>query len=390
MRYTIKQAVFLLAMLVLLLITPVDKAHADLYQDVQNVLAGAQALDVQLKGTTLSAASLCGPLVAANQSARNLVNSITRINAALAEPLQIDAATLSALDSLSNTALSLANEGLRLSVDLKMLSGVANALTLKDGIVAMLQLADDIGTMADRIGEMSDKILAMSDNIGLMADRILVTQQLQSQNLRAVQQGMVQTQQNSVLVVSVVETATNDLTLSRLVTEGNLLAAQLSAIVVNPMAMKTQLANAATAVQTYLGKVVWVQALVQSQALSSTSYVSAASLLHQQNLAIMTTSLGTALEGYAVAISGLQAITSTPTLSASLKSMLQLSADIGLMADRILEMGDSILKMADNIGMMADQILAVQQVQTAQVAATRASVLTAQTFAVNLIQLKRL
>lgn len=382
--------VYLLVMTVLCLIVSVNNARADLYQDVQNLVTESQALDAQLKSITLNPSSLCGPLVSANQSARNLVNSVTRINAALAAPLQIDSATLSALDTLSNTTLSLANESLRLSVDLKTLTSVTNALTLKDGIVAMLQLSDDIGTMADRIGEMSDKILVMSDNIGLMADRILVTQQLQSQNLLVVQQGMLQTQQNALSIVSVVETATNDLTLAQLVTEGNLLAAQLTAIVLNPLTMKTQLASAATAVHTFLDKVKSAQALVQSQASTSTSYIGAISLLQQQNLAIMTTSLGTALEGYVIAVSGLQAITSAPTLSASLKSMLQLSADIGLMANRILEMGDVILKMADNIGMAADQILAAQQIQTAQVATTQASVLAAQEFAVTLIKTRKL
>ena len=39
----------------------------------------------------------------------------------------------------------------------------------------------------------------------------------------------------------------------------------------------------------------------------------------------------------------LKNITSSTSLSASLKSMLQLSADIGVMANRILEMGDLIL-----------------------------------------------
>ncbi len=79
------------------------------------------------------------------------------------------------------TVLNISNESLRLSLDLKALSTVSRAITLKDGMTAMLQLSDDIGTRADRIGEMSDKILVMSDNIGVMADRILVSQQLQSQ-----------------------------------------------------------------------------------------------------------------------------------------------------------------------------------------------------------------
>lgn len=375
---------------VVCLLLPVGSARAELYNELQALVSQAQTLDAQLKSITLTADSVCGPLVAANQSARDLVNSIAVVNQELAAPLQIDSTTLASLETLSSTTVSLANESLRLSLDLKNLTVLANAFTLKDGMVAMLQLSDDIGSMADRIGEMADKILVMSDNIGLMADRILVTQQLQNQNILLVQQGLLQTQQNSLAIVSVVETATTDLSISQLIVEGNLLAAQLSAIVLNPFTMKTQLQYAAASVRSYLDKVKAAHATVLAQSTDSTSYVSSMSLLHQQNLAIMTTSLGTVLEGYMVAISGIQAITSSSNLADSLKSMLQMSADIGLMGNRILEMGDVILVMADNIGMVADQILVAQQLQSANLATTQASVLAAQLFAVNLIKTRSL
>ena len=234
---------------VVCLLLPVGSARADLYNELQALVSQAQTLDAQLKSITLTADSVCGPLVAANQSARDLVNSIAVVNQGLAAPLQIDSTTLASLETLSSTTVSLANESLRLSLDLKNLTVLANAFTLKDGMVAMLQLSDDIGSMADRIGDMADKILVMSDNIGLMADRILVTQQLQNQNILLVQQGLLQTQQNSLAIVSVVETATTDLSISQLIVEGNLLAAQLSAIVLNPFTMKTQLQYAAASVR---------------------------------------------------------------------------------------------------------------------------------------------
>lgn len=379
-----------LVLSVVCLLLPVGSARADLYTDLQTLVTQAQSLDAQLKSITLDPNSVCGPLVSANQASRDLVNSIAVVNQGLAAPLQIDSTTLAALETLSSTTVSLANESLRLSLDLKKLTTLANAFTLKDGMVAMLQLSDDIGAMADRIGEMADKILVMSDNIGLMADRILVTQQLQNQNILLVQQGLLQTQQNSLAIVSVVETATTDLSISQLITEGNLLAVKLSAIVLNPFTMKSQLEYAATSVRSYLDKIKATHATVLVQSTDSTSYVSSASLLYQQNLVIMTTSLGTVLEGYMVAVSGLQAITSSPNLADSLKSMLQMSADIGLMANRILEMGDVILAMADNIGMAADQILVAQQLQTANLATTQASVLAAQLFAVNLIKTRNL
>jgi hypothetical protein len=48
-------------------------------------------------------------------------------------------------------------------------------------------------------------------------------------------------------------------------------------------------------------------------------------------------------------------------------------------------MVDQILLMADNIGMAADQILLTQELQSTNIAATRASVLSAQQLALNII-----
>ena len=63
---------------------------------------------------------------------------------------------------------------------------------------------------------------------------------------------------------------------------------------------------------------------------------------------------------------------------AGLSAMLQLSSDIGAMADRILEMSDRILVMADNIGLMAERILTTQTIQNGNIALTQASILTTQ------------
>jgi hypothetical protein len=67
-----------------------------------------------------------------------------------------------------------------------------------------------------------------------------------------------------------------------------------------------------------------------------------------------------------------------------LRSTLQLSADIGTMADRILEMADVILAMSDNIGLEADQILLTQELQSTNLAATEGSILSTQTVVVGL------
>lgn len=57
-------------------------------------------------------------------------------------------------------------------------------------------------------------------------------------------------------------------------------------------------------------------------------------------------------------------------LLATYATILRLSDDIGVMADRIGEMADRILIMADKIGEMADRILVTQQIQSANLALT--------------------
>jgi hypothetical protein len=360
-------------------------AQATLLSDLQALNTQASDLQFSLSALQVSGSTICAPLVQATQQARALTNSITQVNDSLVGPISLDADILNALDQLSTTSLGLANEGLRLSVDLDTLSATAQALTIKDGITAMLQLSDDIGTMADRIGEMSDKILVMSDNIGLMADRILVTQQLQSDNLTVVTQTALQTQTNALTLVKVVEDASYDLSMASLITQGNLLAAKMTAVVFNPLTMAGQAAAIATDVKNFKEAVKSFQQTVIAGAAQNTMTVNYDTLAGWVSMAAMQNSLTTALYGYQIAISGLQAITSAPTLEASLTSMLQMSADIGTMSNRILEMADQILLMADNIGMQADQIVATQAAMNVNIATSQQVTLSTQGWAIALI-----
>ena len=118
--------------------------------------------------------------------------------------------------------------------------------------------------------------------------------------------------------------------------------------------------------------------------------ISADAMVQLGNMSLMLTALATAIDGYVVAIEGIQAITSDRNLTASLQSMLQLSADIGVMANRILEMGDLILVMADNIGLQAEQILLTQQAMNVNVATTQAAILGAQDMTIMLIAARSL
>lgn len=373
----------ILSSLMLLLLAPA--VRAGLTTDLQNLNLQASTLNSDLASLQLNADSVCGPLLDASNRARELLNSLTLIDESLVAPLSVDADVYNALDQLFATSLSLSNELLSLSTDISTLAGVMDAITLKDGITAMLQLSDDIGSMADRIGEMADKILVMSDNIGVMADRILQTQTLQSQNLALTTQSILQTQQNMLSLVSVVETASYDITYDQLYQDGMLLAARMASTAFHPWTMDDQLRLIAADVELLLQQVTTANDALLLDTANSNVYITSDTLIKLANLPLMMNALTTAVDGYVITIQGLQPLTSDPTLYDAMKSMLTLSADIGTMANRILEMGDQILAMADNIGLQADQIIATQAAMNGNIALSQASILAAQEFAIGVI-----
>ncbi|WP_345987098.1 hypothetical protein WCX18_07995 [Sulfurimonas sp. HSL1-2] len=358
--------------------------HATLLTDLQTANTNAGSFKSQLEAISLGSDSVCAPLLQANNAARDLVNEISRIDASLAAPLQVDADVLTALDQYTLTVLGLANEALHLSTDLQMLSSSMNAATLNDGITAMLRLSDDIGTMADRIGEMADKILIMSDNIGLMADRILETQQLQNDNVALTQSTLLQTQKNMLALISVMQSDSFNSELESLKSSGDFLAQRMDAVSLTPWTMSMELEAVSWDVHQYRGEVESVYSSITANTVHNSLYISADTLTDLGNLALMLRSLSTAVDGYVTAIGGMASMTSDPTLYASLKSMLQLSADIGVMANRILEEADIILAMADNIGLQADQIVSTQQSMNINIAAVQGAILAAQQMAITL------
>jgi len=258
-------------------------------------------------------------------------------------------------------------------------------LILSDGITAMLQLSSDIGEMADRIGEMADNILIMSDNIGLMADRILETQVIQSENIVLTQNSVLQTQTNTLALVSVAETASYDLSLDALITEGNILVAKMVLVTLNPWNMSRELEDVQTDVNDYLSQVQQFQALLNTDMTQNTMYINSDSLNSLVNLSTIMTSIGIVMDAYGTSIQASKFFTRESTLLDAMSSMLSLSEDIGKMSNSILEMADQILLMADNIGLAADQILITQELQSINIATAQASVLAAQQLAIGII-----
>lgn len=369
----------------LLFVPAVNAATSPLAIDLQALVSEGNALNTQLSGTALATDTLCSDLLSANQAANSYVDNIAAVNAGLAAPLTLDADVLQAVEDLSAVVVSLGSQALRLSTDLDTLSRTADQITIAEGLSAMLVLSGDIGEMADRIGEMADNILVMADNIGAMADRILITQQIQNDNIALTQASILTTQSNVIALVAVVDTAVYNTELSSLLSSGNLLSLDMNSTPLTAFSMAVQLASIEVDVDALKSQVLALNDTISLNAATNTLYVNQDSLVTLANLSVMTASLATALEGYSVAINGLAPITSTPTLTDSMGSMLNLSADIGLMANSILQMADLILAMSDNIGMEADQILLTQQMQSTNIAATQLAILAAQDASIGII-----
>lgn len=371
--------------LTVLFIVTLSAVHADLKTDLTALNNSMVELNGNITDTNLTSDSMCAPLIALNQQTKEIIDTLVAVDQNISAPLTLDDETLVLTEELFVNVAAVSNASSVLSTEIALLQPTTSALTLKDGITAMLQLSSDIGEMADRIGEMADKILIMSDNIGLMADRILETQVIQNQNIALTQNTILATQTNVLSLVSVVESASYELSLESLITDGNLLVAQMSLVALNPWNMARELQEVKVDINAYLVKVQAFQTIVNSDSLQNTMTVNAESLTALVNLSLIMSSLGTVIDGYGIAIEASKNITRETTLLDAMNSMLILSADIGKMSNSILEMADQILVMSDNIGMQADQILLTQQLQNANIAATQTAILAAQQLALGII-----
>jgi hypothetical protein len=359
--------------------------QADLKTDLTNINNSMMELNSSISTVELNSTTMCASLLSLNTQSKNIVNTLVLVNNSFSAPITLDNETLALTEKLFVTVSSLSNQSSLLSNDITLLQANTDAFILADAITAMLQLSSDIGEMADRIGEMADNILIMSDNIGLMADRILETQVIQSENMILTQNTILQTQTNTLALVSVIETASYDISLDTLVMEGNLLVAKMVLVTLNPLNMSRELEDVQTDVNYYLSQVEAFKALLYTDTDQNTIYINSDTLNSLVNLSTIMTSIGTVMDAYVVSIEFSKFMTSETTLLDAMNSMLSLSSDIGKMSNSILEMADQILLMADNIGLAADQILLTQELQSINIATAQVSILTAQQLAIGII-----
>lgn len=359
--------------------------QADLKTDMININNSMLELNSSISTVDLNSNTICASLLSQNAQAKDILNALVLVNENFSAPITLDEETLLLAENLFVTVASLSTQTSLLSNDITMIQANTDAIIFADAITAMLQLSSDIGEMGDRIGEMADNILIMSDNIGLMADRILEMQVIQSENMTLTQNTVLQTQTNALALVSVMETASYDVSLNTLITEGNLLVAKMTFVTLNPWNMSRELEDVQTDVSNYVSQVEQFKALLNADMDQSTMYINSDTLNSLVDLSIIMTSIGIVMDSYGVSIEASQLFTRETTLLDAMNSMLILSSDIGKMSNSILEMADQILLMADNIGLAADQILLTQELQSINIATAQVSILAAQQLAIGII-----
>lgn len=358
---------------------------ATLATDLQALLTEANNLKATLAATNLTADNICGPLKNASLASSTHIDNIAAVDSSLAAPLVIDTSILGSLDSLSSVYVGMGSEIVRLSTSLDGLTATVDQLNTAEGISLILSLSDDIGTMADRIGEMADRILVMSDNIGTMADRIIITQQIQSSNLNLTLANTLTAQTNVINLVAQLDTSVFNLDLLSQLSVTTLLETDMQSVVLTAVNSATELARIETSVAALKDMIMNTRSFIDINAAMNTMTINQESLITLADLSGKVAALAIAVNGYAIAVDGLNAVSATPTLADSTGSILSLSSDIGEMANRIGEEADLILEMADNIGLQADQILLTQQLQSTNLAVTESALLNAQVTAINLI-----
>ena len=294
MKTTIK----LFALIVLF----VSALQADLKTDLINIKGSILELNSSISTVEVTAESMCAPLISINQKSKVILDQIIAVNDGFSTPVTLDDETLPLMQELFVNMASVSQQMSLLSSDIALLQPSTDAVTLKDGITAMLQLSSDIAEMADRIGEMADNILIMSDNIGLMAERIIETQVIQSENLVLTQNSALQTQSNALALVNVVETASYNLTLDSLVTDGEILVAKIALVSLNPLNMSRELEDVKIDVKNYLQQVKQFQDILNADRLSHKIYINSDSLNSLVDLAVIMTSIGTVMDGFGVMI----------------------------------------------------------------------------------------
>ena len=389
-KFTSSQVKLILPVILSLLVSTVitntaNAATSALASDLQDLVAQGNNVNTQLAAASLNIDNSCTELGSAIASVEAFITAVEAVSGKLSAPLSLDVDSITALDDLSIVSANIASVLPVLSADISAISANSDLADIQAALDTMLKLSDDIGIMADRILEMADKILLMADNIGLMADRILLTQQIQSSNLALTQAFMLSTQENMITLSVTVDTSAYNNTLNNLTSTGNELSLDMNSTQLTESNMNTELADFENRINDYRDSIMLMFNIVNNDSNIASHYLNSDTLTMLGDLSVINAALAASLNQFAQSVEVLAPDTDIAVLNDSVYSMLRLASDIGLMAGRIVEMGDDINIMADNIGLMAVRIVETQTLQQSNLNLTQSNLSTAQITTVTVI-----
>ncbi|QOY55631.1 hypothetical protein HUE87_05235 [Candidatus Sulfurimonas marisnigri] len=359
--------------------------RADIHTDLQDLVVEGNNLKDELVNFTFHQDAACMEMGVLNQSIEDFTQSVANATTSMTDFSATDV-DMDALTSLSYLVQNMSIHSISLSMELTDITATGELFEYSAGVDAILQLSQDIGAMADRILEMADRILIMADNIGLMADRIITTQVIQSQNLAVTQSSILITQQNMILLSDSLSTIAYNLTLGQIVDDVDVLSIAMQAVSLNSLNMEVELTGIEAQTVALLERTTALLDTVVTNSAHMSHYVNADTLTMLGDLSRIYVSLGASLEAYSGTIEQIAPLTDTVILSDATDTMLQLTKNIGVMSDRIMQMADKIFIMADNIGLMADRIAETQNIQMTNVALTESSLLSSQSIMITVIK----
>lgn len=375
-----------LTSLLLLLVVLGVNAHASLTTDLQGLVSQGNSLDTKLSAFSFDQGDDCSKLGTLNTSVEEYIGSIEAVYAQLSAPLSLTQEDLTSLDDLSTISRSMAEESVRIAMELNSIESVADLFEYRAGLSAMLRLSDDIGTMADRILEMANRILVMADNIGAMADKIVYTMTLQSTNMQFIQASLLTTQQNMATLNSSLSSIVYNLTLEQIQSDSDALNSDMQMTILTNFNMADKLDEIQSQSEQLMVKVVSLYTFATINSAIASHYINGDTLTYFNDLSEINRALAQSTENYARTVQMLAPLTSRPVLSDATNSMLKLVQDIRLMSDRMMEMSDKISVMADNIGVMSNRIVEVEEMQASNMAYTVDSLGTSQQIIINIIE----
>lgn len=176
-----------------------------LSNDINDLIVQGDDLIAEMQSASLTSFTMSSTLSSIETSVSNYNNNVISVFNTLdnSNTMALTDDLLIGMQTLSNTSLVITNELVSVSDNIMLLSPVTSLSILDSSMASMLTLSNDIGTMADRIGDMADRILIMADNIGFMADRIIETQSLQNGNITLIINAVLQTQKNTIGLISI-------------------------------------------------------------------------------------------------------------------------------------------------------------------------------------------